>query len=156
MQLTDLQYLMHQLGPTMPEILTILQHESDRWELTLDEEISVDIGWQEQPSRTLFSCAIGEVPEALCESIYARLLIANSLPSERLSLRFALDFPDERVLLLGELVEVDASLDSFRADLASFVQCAVAMASFIAESAAAIDGASSEAKPDDTMFPKLV
>ncbi len=156
MHLSDLQYLMHQLGPAMPEILTIIQHESDRWELAFDEEVTVEVGWQEKPPRTLLSCAIGEVPENLCEPVYARLLIANSLPSERLSLRFALDFPDERVLLLGELVEDHASLDTLRSDLASFVQCAVAMASFIAESAAAVQGVSFEARPEDDMLPRLV
>ncbi len=156
MQLSELQYLIHQLGPTMPEILTILQYESDRWALAFDEEVTVEVGWQDTPPRTLVSCAIGEVPEDLCGSVYARLLIANSLPSERLSLRFALNFPEEQVLLLGELDDDNVSLEALRADLASFVQCAVAMASFIAESAAAVQGISLEANAEDDLLPRLV
>ncbi len=35
--LSDLQYLMHQLGPASPEIVTILQEDIDSWQIEFDD-----------------------------------------------------------------------------------------------------------------------
>ncbi len=151
MSLSDLQHLMQQLGPEMPEISTILQEESDRWQITFEEEASIEVSWQLEPPRVVFSCAVGEVPDHVRESVYARLLVANSLPSGQLSLRFALDVPDEQVLVLGELSEADLSLDIFLLELESFLRCATGLSSFIAEAASAVE----EAVPDGAVLPQL-
>ena len=34
--LSELQYLMHQLGPAIPEIVIILQDDIDSWQLDFD------------------------------------------------------------------------------------------------------------------------
>ena len=156
MQLADLQYLMHQIGPTMPEILTIVQEESDRWELTFEDELSVQISWQEEPTRVLFNCAVGEVPRDLRESVYARLLLANALPQERLDLRFALDFPDEQVLVIGELNEPDLSLETLQDKLQAFLVCAIEALVFIAESATVFDSSVSEDENEEAAQSQLV
>ncbi len=156
MQLADLQYLMHQLGPTMSEILMIVQEESDCWDLTFEDELSVQVAWQEEPTRVLFSCAVGEVPEDLREPVYARLLFANALPQERLDLRFALDFSDEQVLLIGELNETDLSLDTLRDELQNFLVCAIEASVFIAESASVSDYSEAEEESDGAAPSQLV
>lgn len=156
MQLSDLQYLMHQLGPATPEVNAILQEEVDCWQVMLDGEIGVQLSWQPEPPRVVFSCAVGEVGEALRESIYAHLLVANGLPSERLGLRFALDFPEGQVLVLGELDVPDLSLDSLREQLRIFLQHAVGMSAFIAESTLADEALASSPDRGSSMPSQLV
>lgn len=151
MSLSDLQCLMQQVGPEMPEISTILQEESDRWQITFDEDASMEVVWQSDPPRVVFSCAVGEVPEQVRESVYARLLVANSLPSGQLGLRFALGVPDGQVLMIGEMNEADLSLDSLQIELDSFLRCAIELSLFIAESASNAD----EAVPDSAVLPEL-
>ncbi len=56
--LSDLQYLMQQLGPAMPEITTIIQEDRDSWQVELDEALSLQLCWQEQPPRIRMRCAI--------------------------------------------------------------------------------------------------
>ncbi len=154
--LSDLQYLMHQLGPAMPEILTVFQMESDCWELTFEGDISVEVGWQDQPPRVLFNCSVGEVPEDLREPVYARLLVANALPPDRLNLRFALNFTDEQVLVLGELDETDLSLESLCSELDEFLKCAVMISSFMADSAAVNEDTSFDAEPANAVMSQLI
>lgn len=57
--LSDLQYLMQQLGPAMPEIATIIQEDIDSWQVELDEALSLQLRWQEQPPRVRMRCVIG-------------------------------------------------------------------------------------------------
>lgn len=137
MLLPDLQYLMHQIGPETPDISAILQEESDRWQIIFEDDVSIQVSWQADAPRVVLSCVVSEVPDHAREWVYAHLLVANALPVEGMSLRFALDFPDQRVMMIGELDKADLSLEAFRNEILSFLDCAMNLLSFIAESVSA-------------------
>ncbi|MEO0316793.1 MAG: hypothetical protein RL404_470, partial [Pseudomonadota bacterium] len=48
MQLSDLQYLMAQLGPATSDILLIVQHSDDQWQIEFEEDLSLHVSWHQQ------------------------------------------------------------------------------------------------------------
>ena len=128
MQLSDLQHLMQQLGPSMPEISTILQEDIDGWQVVFDEEVSIHIGWQMQPSRVVVSCTLGQPDNEDREQLYRLLLEANRLMTGTLSAKLAVAPPDDQIMLIGEYELVSASLPELQQDLSGFVQLAAGLA----------------------------
>ena len=110
-QLSDLQHLIHQLGPSIPEILTITEDESDSWQIGFDMGLSLQISWQENPARVLVCCAIGKPDETQREKIYARLLSMNLLMQGVANVKLALSWPEDDVILIGELDSEIMSLE---------------------------------------------
>ena len=84
-QLADLQHLIRQLGPHLPDISTITEEDLDSWQIIFNTGFSLHIRWQEIPERVLLYCAIGQPVEAQREKIFARLLycLLYTSPSPR-------------------------------------------------------------------------
>lgn len=120
MHLSDLQYLMNQLGPVTPEITTIVQESIDCWMVELDEGISLQIAWIERSARVLMKCAIGQPDEAAREAIYASLLNANLQLAGIADVKLALSETDD-VMLIGEYDLGEASIDELGSKLTTFL-----------------------------------
>ncbi len=148
--LSELQYLMHQLGPSIPEIVTILQEDIDSWELEFDEGVSMRIDWHEAPSRIVMSCSIGRADESARERVYAALLEANLQLTGVASVKLALG-PDDDVMLIGEFDPDDATIDALRDKVAEFLEFAAKFSSLVtgADAPAADDPASTDPMPPD-------
>ncbi len=144
MQLSELQHLMQQLGPSMPEISVILQEEIDCWQLVFDEDVVLQVGWQSEPPRVVFSCSVGEVDDADRDRVFSRLLLANSLPATALGVKFALGHPDEQVLVIAEFEASCLSLDSLGELLREFILQAEQVSAFISEGANSAEHLSTE------------
>jgi hypothetical protein len=119
-----MQYLMHQLGPATPEIVTISQQDIDNWLVEFDEGVSIDLSWQDAPARILMCCSLGQPEETDRENIYASLLGANFLLTGVASVKLALSQPENDVMLIGEYEPGDASLASLQKNIVEFLQYA--------------------------------
>lgn len=117
MRLSDLQYLMHRLGPATPEIAAIVQDAMDRWMLEFDDGMSMQVAWDEQSKRVLMECALSRSNESAQESIGELMTGTNAMA---LALR---DFGDE-LMLVGECDIGAASVDGLSQRLSEFLACA--------------------------------
>ncbi len=131
--LSDLQYLMHQLGPAIPEIVTIIQEDIDSWQIEFDEGVSIQLSWQPQPPRALLSCAIGRPDDTRREAVYAALLNANLLLTGVAGLKLALSEPDQEVLLIGDYDSDEGTLDGLKKCVAEFLNFAARFAHMVSE-----------------------
>lgn len=136
--LSDMQYLMHQLGPTIPEIVTITQQDIDSWLVEFDEGVSIDLSWQEAPARMLMCCSIGQPDETHRENVYASLLGANLLLTGVASVKLALSQPEDEVMLIGEYEAGDASLDNLNKNIVEFLHYAGQFSSLVIDPAPVI------------------
>lgn len=102
LKLSDLQYLMHQLGPAMPEITTIVQQAIDSWMVEFDEGVSLQLAWEQRAMQVLLKCALGQPDEGAREEIYAALLSANLLLTGVADVKLGLSHVDDDVVLIGE------------------------------------------------------
>ena len=119
-----MQYLVHQLGPAIPEIVTIIQDDIDSWQLEFDGGVSLQLSWQEQPPRLKMSCEIGRPDDTRREAVYAALLNANLLLTGGPDLKLALSEPDQDVLLIGDHEYDDGSLEGLTKRVSEFLNFA--------------------------------
>ena len=148
--LSELQYLMHQLGPASPEIVTILQEDIDSWQIAFDDDVSMRIDWHEEHARVVMSCAIGRADADAREPVYAALLEANLQLTGVASVKLALG-PDDDVMLIGEFDPDDATIDALRDKVVEFLEFAAKFSSLVtgADAPAADDAAPTDPLPPD-------
>ncbi len=132
--LSDLQYLMHQLGPAMPAITTIVQEAIDSWMVEFDEGVSLQLAWEHRSMRVLLKCALGQPDEGAREDIYAALLSANLLLTGVADVKLGLSHVDDDVVLIGEYALEDASIDTLGRHLSDFLVYAGKFSEMIARS----------------------
>ncbi len=133
MQLADLQYLMAQLGPANSDVLLVVQHQDECWQVELDGDLSLQISWQAQRGSVIVSCGLGYPLCAERECVYALLLNENLVLAGISGVRLALSKPDQEVMLIGEYFMGSPSADGFYQHLSEFIHLALRYATLIAQ-----------------------
>ena len=123
-QLSDLQHLIRQLGPSLPEISTIIEEDLDEWQIIFDSGLSLQISWQETPARVLLCCVIGKPDESQREKIFARLLTMNLLLQGVANLKLALSSPEDDVIVIGEIESTALTLEILQAEISDYLRFA--------------------------------
>lgn len=132
-QLSDLQHLIRQLGPSLPEISTIIEENLDEWQIIFHSGLLLQISWQETPARVLMCCAIGKPDETQREKIFARLLNMNLLLQGVANLKLALSSPEDDVILIGELVSDSMTLETLKQEITDYLRFAARFSELITE-----------------------
>jgi hypothetical protein len=130
-QLSDLQHLIRQLGPSIPEISLIVEEGSDSWQIIFEENFSLQISWQENPARVLLCSAIGKPDESQREKIFAQLLNMNLLLQGVANLKLALSSPDDDVVLIGELTSDSMTLEILQEEIMEYLRFAAQFSELI-------------------------
>ena len=130
-QLSDLQHLIRQLGPSLPEISTIIEEDLDEWQIIFDSGLSLQISWQETPARVLLCCAIGKPDESQREKIFARLLNINLLLQGVANVKLALSSPEDDVILIGELISDSMTLETLQKEITEYQRFAARFSELI-------------------------
>jgi hypothetical protein len=133
-QLSDLQYLIRQLGPSLPDISSIIEEDLDAWQIIFDTGFSLQISWQEMPARVLLCCAIGKPGESQREKIFARLLNMNLLLQGVANVKLALNSPEDDVILIGEIESNALTLETLRAEISDYLRFAAHFSELISKS----------------------
>jgi hypothetical protein len=132
-QLSDLQHLIRQLGPSLPEISTIIEEDLDEWQIIFDSGLSLQISWQESPARVLLFCAIGKPDESRRGKIFARLLNMNLLLQGVANVKLALSLPEDDVILIGELESDSMMLETLQEEITTYLRFAARFSELINE-----------------------
>ena len=132
-QLSDLQHLIRQLGPSLSEISTIIEEDLDEWQIIFDSGLSLQISWQETPARVLLYCAIGKPDESQREKIFARLLNMNLLLQGVANIKLALSSPEDEVILIGELTSDSLTLETLQEEITEYLRFAARFSQLINE-----------------------
>lgn len=132
-QLSDLQHLIRQLGPSLPEISTITEEDLDEWQIIFDTGLSLQISWQEKPARVLLCCAIGKPVESQREKIFAWLLNMNLLLQGVANVKLALSSPEDDVILIGELTSDSMTLETLQKEITEYLRFAARFSELINE-----------------------
>ena len=132
-QLSDLQHLIRQLGPSLSVISTIIEEDLDEWQIIFDSGLSLQISWQETPARVLLYCAIGKPDETQREKIFARLLNMNLLLQGVANVKLALSSPEDEVILIGELTSDSMTLETLQEEITEYLRFAARFSELINE-----------------------
>ncbi len=118
--LSELQQLMHELGPAMPEVEAVVQHEAGSWDIWFEGDVCVALDWQKAEPRLRLSIALGDPSEVAGSAVYEALLKANLTWSAQGSVRAAMCDAGQ-LLLLAEPVLASCDLPALQWQLRRFV-----------------------------------
>ncbi len=104
LDLSEIQQLMHALGPAMPEIESIVQHEAGSWDIWFEGHLCMALDWQQAQPRLRMSMALGEAPDAASAAVYEALLKANLAWSAHDAVRAAMCDSGELMVLAEPLL----------------------------------------------------
>ena len=129
--LSQIEQMMHELGPITPQISQIVQEADDQWSLNWDGIFWISIEFNPERSGLLFWTTLGKPVEDQILSIYETMLVTNSLYAGIGSLRIALSHPGEDLLLFGEHVISHGITRNLRSDISSFAAHALSLAEVV-------------------------
>ncbi len=118
--LSEMQQLMHELGPAMPEVEAVVQHEAGSWDIWFEGDVCMALDWQQTEPRLRLSIALGDPSEAAGSTVYEALLKANLVWSAQGAVRAAMCDAGQ-LLLLSEPVLPSCDLPSLQLQLRRFV-----------------------------------
>lgn len=143
--LSELQMLMHQLGPATPGIHAIVEEDMESWQVQFDDGAMLCIAFQHDPGEAIFSCLLGRAPVHRQKEIYAAMLCANLLYQGVAPIKFALNHPAGELILIAAYPLSGMSLESLQTNLSSFY----AYARHFAEEVAREDSSADARQPAD-------
>lgn len=118
--LSEMQQLMHELGPAMPEVEAVVQHEAGSWDIWFEGDVCMGLDWQPIEPRLRLSMALGDLPEAGDSVVCQALLKANLVWSSQDAVRAAMCDAGQ-LMLLAEHVLSACDLPQLQQQLRRFV-----------------------------------
>ena len=111
---------MHELGPAMPEVDAVVQHEAGSWDIWFEDDVCVALDWQLAEPRLRLSIALGEPSAAVGRAVCEALLKANLAWSAQGSVRAAM-CDTGQLLLLAEPAHASCDLPALQLQLRRFI-----------------------------------
>ncbi len=118
--LSEMQQLMHELGPAMPEVAAVVQHEAGSWDIWFEGDVCMALDWQKAEPRLRMSMVLGEAPDEASAASYEALLKANLAWSAQGAVRAAM-CDSGQLMLLSEPVLPTADLPALALHVRRFV-----------------------------------
>jgi hypothetical protein len=115
------QSFMREIGPTMSDIETVIQHDPTSWELIFSDTSCILVEWVDGPPRLTFTTTIGHPNNDRRLDVYETLLSYNALKHETGSIRTALGGPHGQAILICELHSENFSEHEFCASVENFM-----------------------------------
>lgn len=125
--LSALEQLIRELGPQTPDISEIIQDDDRCWSLCWDDKLWLAMEFKAEPERLLICAVLGSPDELRRPAIHAAMLGTNALFAAHGSLRIALNYPEEELLLLKEHRPEHWSVQTLKTDISRFVAHATAL-----------------------------
>ena len=125
--LPQIEQLIRELGPSTPEISEIVRDDEHCWSLCWDDQLWLAMEFKTEPERLLICAVLGSPDELRRPAIHAAMLGTNALFAAHGSLRIALNYPEEELLLLKEHRPSFWSVPALSSDISRFVAHANAL-----------------------------
>lgn len=143
--LSEMQQLMHELGPAMPEVEAVVQHEAGSWDIWFEGDVRMALDWQQVEPRLRLSMALGSPAEALASAAHQALLKANLAWSAEGAVRAAM-CDSGQLIVLSEPALPPIDVSELALHLRRFVLQAAQFAAVVRPDAChVIDGATAAA-----------
>jgi hypothetical protein len=119
-ELSIAQALIHQLGPAVSEIESIVQEEIDSWVIRFFNGEYLHITFQTSPSRWVMSCQLDQPDDSNQVQVYEAMLCTNLLYQGVAPVKVALSEPGGVLLLIGEFQQAGSALEDLQMLLQQF------------------------------------
>lgn len=117
--LSSIQAMLQELGPSIPEIDAILQSEESCWAIQFSDETVVMLDWAADPPRLMLSAGLGRPADSRRLAVYQELLRHN-LGRGEAGIRAALGGPGGEAMLMREACARDLAIEELGRHLREF------------------------------------
>ena len=107
-------WLLQDIGPQSPDIVSVVQDDTNAWAITFQDESLVQLHWHENPGRLELTAAVSELPPLAPREVLEGLLMFNLLSPHNGGARMALSAPDRTLHLMRDLPSEGLHLNSLR------------------------------------------
>ncbi len=129
----QIQQLLQELGPSMPEIDAVVQTEEPSWAIQFSDETIVIIEAADDPSRMVVSSELGSAPEAKQQTVYETLLCYNLMWRDSGGVKIGLAGPQGALIISAEICLEGLSLIDLQEELNKFLKIMRSWAQHIAQ-----------------------
>jgi hypothetical protein len=129
----QIQQLVQELGPSMPEIDAVVQTEEPSWAIQFSDETIVIIEAAEQPERLVVSAELGVAQENTELQVYEAMLSYNLMWQESGGIKIGLAGPKGALIISAELCLVGLTLMDLQLSLNHFLKITRAWSQYLAQ-----------------------
>ncbi len=128
----QIQQLIQEVGPSMPEIDAVVQTEEPSWAIQFSDETIVIIEAADDPSRMVMSAELGPASEARQRAVYETLLCYNLMWRDSGGVKVGLAGPQGSLIISTDLCLDGMSLMDFQEGLNRFLKITRSWAQYVA------------------------
>ncbi len=129
----QIQQLMQELGPAMPEIDAVVQTEEPSWAIQFSDESILVIEPAEEPPRLVLSSELGTAAEAVERQVYEALLSYNLMWRDSGGVKIGLAGPKGTLIISTELPLEGLVLADLQAAILRFMKVTGSWQRYVAQ-----------------------
>lgn len=129
----QIQQLVQEIGPSMPEIDAIVQTEEPSWAIQFSDETVIILEAADDPSRIVISAELGAVTDAQQRIVYETLLCYNLMWRDSGGVRIGLAGPQGTLIVSADICLADLTQGDLQQEIGKFLKITRAWTQYVAQ-----------------------
>lgn len=128
----QIQQLVQEIGPSMPEIDAVVQTEEPSWAIQFSDETIIILEATDEPSRIVISAELGAVAEGQQRVAYETLLCYNLMWRDSGGVKIGLAGPHGTLIISVDVCLANLTLSDLQQEISKFLKVARSWTQYIA------------------------
>ena len=118
----QIQKLVEEVGPSMPEIDAVVQTEEPSWAIQFSDDTVIILEPADDPSRVVMSADLGGVADAQQRIVYETLLCYNLMWRSSGGVKVGLAGPEGTLIISADVCLDNLTLSDFQQEIGKFLK----------------------------------
>jgi hypothetical protein len=127
----QIEHLVKELGPAMPEIDAIVQTEDPSWAIQFSDETIIILEPADDPSRIVISTELGAAAEAQQRTVYETMLCYNLMWRDSGGVKIGLAGPQGALIISTDVCIESLTLQELKQEIQRFLTIARSWAQYV-------------------------
>lgn len=120
----QIEHLIKEIGPAMPEVDAIVQTEDPSWAIQFSDETIIILEPADDPSRAVISTELGAAVEAQQRRVYETMLCYNLMWRDSGGVKIGLAGPQGALIISTDICIEGLTLQDLKQEIERFLQIA--------------------------------
>ena len=127
----QIEHLVKELGPAMPDIDAIVQTEDPSWAIQFSDETIIILEPADDPSRIVISTELGAAAEAQQRTVYETMLCYNLMWRDSGGVKIGLAGPQGALIISTDVCIESLTLQELKQEIQRFLTIARSWAQYV-------------------------
>ncbi len=128
----QIQQLVQEVGPSMPEIDAVVQTEEPSWAIQFSDDTVIILEPADDPSRIVISADLGGVADAQQRVVYETLLCYNLMWRNSGGVKIGLAGPQGTLIISADICLNNLTLSDLQKEIGNFLKIARSWVQYVA------------------------